>query len=139
MTDGNRLRGAVQQRAQQATRPGNSVATRDDQIQDLFAKNRDAMARALPGHMNADRMIRIGLTVIAKTPRLAQCTDLSLLGALMLSAQLGLEPGPLGHCYFLPFKNFGQSKSAGYDVYEVQWILGYTGIIELARRSYLGW
>jgi recombination protein RecT len=34
-----------------------------------------------------------------------------------------LEPGPLGHVYLVPFGR------------ECQWVLGYTGIIELARRS----
>jgi recombination protein RecT len=45
----------------------------------------------------------------------------------MLSAQTGLEPGPLGHVYFVPRKIKGQ--------WECQWLLGYKGIIDLARRS----
>lgn len=46
------------------------------------------------------------------------------MGSLMVAAQLGLEPGSaMGHCYLIPFKG------------KVQFILGYRGMIELARRS----
>ncbi len=140
-TNGSRLKAAAAERAQQAQQPGNGnpptevVATRGGQIQALFDKNRSATAAALPSHMNVDRMIRVGLTVIRRTPNLARCTDLSLVGALMVSAQLGLEPGPLGHCYWLPFKDGKASRAAGYDVYEVTWICGYKGFVDLGMRS----
>ena len=42
---------------------------------------------------------------------------------MMYAAQLGVEPGPLGHAYLVPFGR------------EVTFILGYKGIIALARRS----
>jgi len=139
--NGSRLRAAVQDRATKVAQPPTPepskeiVVTRGDEIQSLFDKNRAAMRHALPKHMDVDRMIRIGLTTIRRTPNLQRCTDLSLIGAMMLSAQLGLEPGPLGHCWWLPFKDRRRSRAAKRDVYEVQWIIGYTGIIELARRS----
>jgi recombination protein RecT len=63
------------------------------------------------------------LTAIRLNPLLHECTTESLLAALLLSAQVGLEPGPLGHVYLVPYKR------------ECTWILGYTGIIELARRT----
>jgi len=71
----------------------------------------------------AQRLARHYLTAIRLTPQLLECSQESLLAALLLSAQLNLEPGPLGHVYLVPFGR------------ECQWILGYTGIIELARRS----
>jgi recombination protein RecT len=46
-----------------------------------------------------------------------------VLAAAILCAQLGLEPGPLGHAYLVPFQK------------ECTFILGYKGMIELARRS----
>ncbi len=81
------------------------------------------IARALPRHLDPDRIARIATTVMRRTPALAQCTQESFLGALMTCAQLGLEPGPLGHAYLVPFKN------------EVTFIVGYRGMVELARRS----
>lgn len=62
-------------------------------------------------------------------PTLMQCTPDSLVAALLLSAQVRLEPGPLGHVYLVPYKD---SKR---DVHNVVWMLGYTGIVELARRG----
>jgi recombination protein RecT len=50
------------------------------------------------------------------------------MGALMNAAQLGLEPNtPLGQAYLIPFKNKGTM--------EVQFQLGYKGLIDLAYRS----
>lgn len=95
------------------------------------------MALALPKHVTADRLARIALTEVRKNPKLMQCDQTSFLGALMQCAALGLEPGgALGHCYLLPFnkreKVGGQWKTVRTDV---QFILGYRGMIDLARRS----
>jgi len=92
-------------------------------IRALIEGQKNEIARALPKHMDADRLARIAFTTIRSTRGLATCTPESLLGGLMTCAQLGLEPGPLGHAYFVPFKN------------EVTFILGYKGMIELALRS----
>jgi recombination protein RecT len=88
------------------------------------------MQLALPKHMTADRLARIALTEIRKTPKLAQCDQASFLGAIMQCAALGLEPGgTLGHCYMIPFENRRADRT------EVQFIIGYRGMIDLARRS----
>lgn len=90
------------------------------------------MALALPRHMTADRLARIATTEIRKTPALAKASQESFLGAIMQCAQLGLEPGSaLGHAYLLPFGN-GKDK---YNRSNVQLIIGYRGMIDLARRS----
>jgi recombination protein RecT len=81
-------------------------------------------------HMNPERMMRLMANAIRTTPKLADCDPLTLLGAMMTSASLGLEPNtPLGHAYLIPFQN----RSKG--VVEVQFIIGYKGMISLARRS----
>lgn len=88
------------------------------------------MALALPKHMTADRLARIALTEVRKTPKLAQCDQMSFLGAIMQCAALGLEPGgALGHCYLIPFDNKKQNRT------DVQFIIGYRGMLDLARRS----
>ena len=88
------------------------------------------IALALPKHMTADRLARIALTEVRKTPALGRCEQASFLGAIMQCAQLGLEPGgALGHAYLLPFEN----RKKG--ITEVQFIVGYRGMIDLARRS----
>ncbi len=95
------------------------------------------MALALPKHVTADRLARIALTEVRKTPKLKDCDQESFLGAIMQCAQLGLEPGGvLGHAYLLPFdkrqKVGNEWKTVRTDV---QLIVGYRGMIDLARRS----
>lgn len=95
-------------------------------------KIKSQMALALPKHMTADRLARIALTEIRKVPALAKCNQESFLGAVMQCAQLGLEPGnALGHAYLLPFGNGKASDGLA----NVQLIIGYRGMIDLARRS----
>lgn len=90
---------------------------------------RKQFAAALPKHIESERFVRIVLTQIRQNPMLAQCSPESLLGVLMQSAQLGLEPGVMGQSYIIPYKN----NKLG--TVEVQFQIGYKGLIELARRS----
>ena len=92
-------------------------------VMSLLEKMKPQMALALPKHMNADRIARIALTEFRKNPQLQQCDEASFAAAIMLSAQLGLEVGSLGHAYLIPFKS------------ECTFMLGYRGMVELARRS----
>ncbi len=90
----------------------------------LIVQHKDQIAMALPDHVSADRMARIALTELRKTPALAKCDPYSFMGALIQAAQLGLEPGSgLGHAYLIPFGT------------TVQLIVGYQGMIDLAMRS----
>lgn len=82
------------------------------------------IAKALPNGWDAERFARIALTTINSSPKLQQCEASSVVGAVLLAAQLNLElSGPLGHAYLVPFKN------------KASFLLGYKGMIELARRS----
>src|SRR5258708_3628482 len=68
--------------------------------------------------MNADRMARLALTVLRKTPKLANCTAESFAGSLLTAASLGLEPGN-GEAYLVPYGK------------ECQLIIGYQGFAKL--------
>ncbi|WP_281659103.1 recombination protein RecT [Halobacillus sp. Cin3] len=98
-------------------------------IQAYLKKMGPEFERALPKHMDADRLGRIAMTTIRQNPKLLECSIPSLMGAVMQAAQLGLEPGLIGHCYLVPFYN-GKMKET-----DVQFIIGYKGMIDLARRS----
>ena len=111
---------------------GTAVAKKEEKpktIFDLIQLSKKQFNNALPQHINTDRFVRIAITTIRLNPKLAKCSKESLLGALMVSAQLGLEPGTLGQCYLIPFEN----KKAG--TVECQFQIGYKGLIELLRRS----
>jgi recombination protein RecT len=92
-----------------------------DTFQALLERQRPALEQVLG--REAERFQRIALTEIRRNPLLQECEPLSVLGALMLCAQLDLEPGPLGHAYLVPYKR------------EATFVLGYKGMIELANRS----
>jgi recombination protein RecT len=110
-----------------------AVAKTQENAVTTLGKMIDAMrpevARALPSHMDPDRMCRIAITLLRRQAGLAECDAMSFLGALMTCAQLGLEPGPLGHAWIIPRKN------PDTRVKEAHFQLGYKGAIELARRS----
>lgn len=93
-------------------------------IRTLLEKSKTQIAVALPRHLSADRMLRVAMTSIQRTPELLACNQATLIGAVIQAAQLGLEPdGVLGHAYLVPFKD------------SCQLIIGYKGYIDLARRS----
>ena len=98
-------------------------------IQDLLKRMEPQIRKALPKHLEPERLARIALTEIRKNPKLLECSRESLLGAVMTAAQLGLEPGVLGHAYLIPYWN-NKTKS-----YEVQFQIGYKGLLDVVRRS----
>lgn len=82
------------------------------------------IARALPAQIGPDRFNRICATMLTANPKLAECTPGSFIGAVLNSAQLGMEPNtPLGQSFLIPYKG------------NVQFQLGYKGMIQLARNS----
>lgn len=99
-------------------------------IFEQIARQQEAVAKALPAGMDAERFVRMVLTEVRRTPKLGQCDPATLLGAMMLSAQTGLEPGgPLGQAFLIP-RWSGRRK-----VMECQFQIGYKGYVQLAARS----
>lgn len=118
-----------------ATQPANAVKPIDRVRHDL-EKMKDQMKMVLPAHITPERMFRVALTCISQTPKLLECDKTSLYGAIMRAAQLGLEPdGILGQAYLIPFKRNFKDGNIWKHVMEVQFIPGYKGLIDLARRS----
>lgn len=82
------------------------------------------MALALPKTLTPERLTRVVMTECRKTPALLKTSRESFLGAVLQCAQLGIEPGSaLGHAYLIPYGN------------QCNLIIGYRGMIDLARRS----
>lgn len=99
----------------------------------MLQKMSGEMARALPQHIRPDRMARVFLTALRTTPDLAQCSQASFLASVMTLSQLGLEPNtPLGHAYLIPRL---MKQPDGSRVRECTVIIGYQGLMDLARRS----
>lgn len=93
-------------------------------IKGFIEERQQAIAQLIPKHLNPERLMKVLLNSIYKTPALQDCTPSSLLQCALTSAELGLEPGgALGHAYLVPYKT------------TCTFIIGYRGLIELMRRS----
>jgi recombination protein RecT len=78
----------------------------------------------MPRGVEPDRMMRVTLAEISKTPKLLDCAVESLLSSVAISCRMGLEiGGPMGQCYLVPYKD------------KCELIIGYKGLVALARRS----
>lgn len=109
---------------------GTAVEKRgDNTLRQQIQQMESQFALAMPKGMEAAQLVRDALTSLKQTPKLAECTPQSVLGALMSCAQLGLRPGVLGHAWVLPYYD-GKSKR-----HQAQLIVGYKGYVELAYRS----
>ncbi len=106
----------------------NVKLTSNMSIPDIVKALGPELKKALPSVLTPERFIRIALSALNNTPQLKQCTPMSFISALLNAAQLGLEPNsPLGQAYLIPYKNKGQL--------EVQFQIGYKGLIDLAYRN----
>lgn len=89
---------------------------------------RSAVRASLPSHLKPNRFVRVALTALTRTPKLAECDQASFFQALLTLSQLGLEPDGR-NAHLIPFEN----RKRG--VTEVQLIVDYKGLVDLALRS----
>jgi recombination protein RecT len=83
---------------------------------------KDEIAKALPKHCTPDRFLRVALTALVKTPKLADCTPASVCNALLTLSQFGLEAdGRRAH--LIPYGNV------------CTLIVDWKGLAELILRS----
>lgn len=102
--------------------------TKNMTIPDMVKALEPEIKRALPTVLTPERFTRMALSAINNTPKLAECTPMSFIAALLNAAQLGLEPNtPLSQSYLIPYKNKGNL--------ECQFQIGYRGMIDLAYRN----
>lgn len=101
---------------------------KDTSLKGLIRSMEPEIKKALPSVITPERFTRMVFTALSSNPTLQECTPQSFLGAMMQSAQLGLEPNtPIGQAYLIPYRNHGRQ--------ECQFQLGYKGLIDLAYRS----
>lgn len=97
-------------------------------MKDLVEAQLPAIERQLGGAMNTDAFVRAVLSEITKQPKLMSADPKTVLGGVMLAAQLRLEIGSgLGEFYLTP------RREKGADVCLP--IIGYQGFVKLVLRS----
>ena len=114
---------SVKNQLQQQGGEASQQVAKVDPFKDTMRRMNKEIQDALPKHMSVEHFSRVVTTEVKKNPTLMNCNPASLMSAILLSAQLGLEVGTFGHCYFIPYKQ------------QVQFQIGYRGLIELILRS----
>lgn len=112
-----------------ATERKSMMVANQKSVMGMLEQMKSEIARCLPKHLTPERMARIAMTELRKTPKLQECDPMSFIAAIMQASQLGLEPGILGSCYLIPFNNNQTGKV------ECTFMPGYRGFLDLARRS----
>ncbi len=100
------------------------LATKSSDLRSIITseKMKQQFAAALPHHLTPDRFCRIALTALTRTPKLADCTQESLMRCLLDLSAYGIEPdGRRAH--LIPYGN------------QCTLILDWKGLAELAMRS----
>lgn len=111
------LKSQLASRAENGTQGGET-------FQALLKRMQPQIEKALPKHISPDRMARVALTAYNSNSKLKECNPMSVLAAVLISAQLGLEVNtPLGQAYIIPYGK------------QAQFQIGYKGLLDLAYRS----
>lgn len=98
-------------------------------LKDFVELRMPEIQKVLPSVITANQFLRLTLNAIQNTKHLAECSVSSFYASLMQCAQLGLTPNVNGEAHLIPFRN----NKKGY--YECQFVIGYKGLMKLARRS----
>lgn len=121
-----KLKGELQKQDQEMEAQG------DRSFADGLKTHWPKIEAVLPRHMSSERMFQMAVSTYNHEPELAKCDIATFLSCLMRCSALGLEPSSvdgLGRAYILPFYNKRTQRK------EATFILGYKGMIDLARRS----
>jgi recombination protein RecT len=101
-----------------------------EKMQDLIEKHSVDIQKLVPLHVDSGRMIRVARAAMTRKPELTECTEISLIAAIVEAAVLGLKlETRMNHCWLAGFKN----NRTG--LRDAQLLMGYEGYIDLAHRS----
>jgi len=92
-------------------------------------QRKDDLLAIMPKTLTPEKMMKFAINSLQRTPKLMQCSIESVYMAFAECLRCGFEPGVFGKAHLVPFFN-GRTRK-----YEAQFILGYTGMIQLARNS----
>jgi recombination protein RecT len=108
----------------------NNLAVIQGGLQKLLPALKTAIPATMRKYLTPESMTKVAFLAIRKNPDLARCTPESIYQSIMDAGTLGLEVGGLlGHAHLVPFRNNKKGTM------EAQLIVGYSGYINLARRS----
>ena len=90
----------------------------------------ERLAQVAAGFMKPVELIRLALVAVSRTPQLLQCSQASILRALIDASTLRIVPGgTMGRGFLVPRKNKNTGKT------EACFDPGWRGLADIARRS----
>lgn len=105
------------------TQEKGQILSDQEKIQAIIAGGRRFIEEAIQNKSDLTHFMASMTLELSKNSQLLRCSQDSLYRAMFACIQLGLEPGPLAHCYFVP-------RGAN-----VEFHIGYKGLALLASRS----
>lgn len=104
---------------------GKDLTPTKSTIFDLIKSQEDAFRKRLPKYIDAQTFTHTLVTVIQDNKKLQQCEPKSLLGAMMVSAQLGLEPNtPMQEAAIIPYGPKAQFQPMYRGMLKLMWNSG---------------
>lgn len=128
MTNATNIADRAKSALAKAQKPGTLAGLNSEAVSAILQPYSLAIANALPNGGRPDRIIQLAVFKITTDPRLAECSAKSIIGCVLNSSLLGLNPS-LKQCHFVPRKN----KATGQI--EACFQFDYRGMVALARRS----
>ena len=80
-------------------------------------KMKDEIEKAAPRHLDPERIVRIALTEMRRQPKLGKCTGESILGAVMVATQLGLEIDSVSGTWIIRLKRINTKNITVTNIY----------------------
>jgi len=109
---------------------------RRNTLEETLKRNSEQMAMVLPNHFTVGKLIGTVMMAIVRNPKILECTQVSILGAIWEAAQIGLSPnGLLGEGSLVPYNNSKKINGQWVKVMECQFLPEYRGFIKLAYKS----
>ena len=105
-----------------ATKAKNKSLSTDMTIMEAIDRQKPGFLDGVPKGFDGEKFARVCKTIVQESPALQQCSIRSLLGSMMVSAQLGMELD-LSEAHIIPYGN------------KAQFQMGYRGLIKLAWNS----
>jgi len=104
------------------TKAKNKSLSTDMSIIEAIDRQRVGFLDGVPKGFDGEKFVRVCKTIVRESPALQQCSIQSLLGSMMVSAQLGMELD-LSEAHIIPYGN------------KAQFQMGYRGLMKLAWNS----
>jgi recombination protein RecT len=100
------------------------------QLEDVLGSYKAQISQLLPRSIDPAKFISVAVTLIARNPKLQECTQRSILGALLQASNLGLDLSPqLGQACIVPYRD----NKSGEVLAEFQ--IMYRGLVSLMKDA----